>query len=82
MKNKNIDIVVQNIINMLETNYPYKTDGIAESFVAWCENGNIFHDTEFFVKEDTKELEQVMWAITPYIDALTNKLYELYDKGE
>ena len=82
MKNKNIDIVIQNIINMIGTNYPYKTDCIAESFVDWCENGDIFYNNDFFKLEDTKECIQIMKEIAPRVDNLTNKLYELYEKGE
>ena len=77
MKNKSIDIVVQSITDMIDTNYSYRTDGIAESFVDWCENGEIFEDMA-----DTQECKQIMQEIAPFVDALTNKLYELYDKGE
>lgn len=82
MKFKNIDIVVQNISTMIETNFPYKTDGIGESFTDWCENGNIFFDDEFMTKEDSKECEKIMKEISPLVDMLTAKLYEIYDKGE
>lgn len=82
MKIKNIDIIVQTITNMIDTNYSYRTDGIAENFIDWCENGAIFEDMEFFKEKDTKECKQIMQEIAPFVNALTNKLYELYEKGE
>ena len=47
MKTKNIDIIAINIVNMISTNFPYKTDCIGEKFEDWCENGDIFFNKEF-----------------------------------
>ena len=82
MKNKNIDIIIENIINMLATNYTYKTDGIGESFCDWCENGDIFYNNEMMELEDKKECIKIMQEISPVVDILTNKLLIFYEKGE
>lgn len=82
MKTKNIDIIVINIINMINTNFPYKTDCIGEKFEDWCENGDIFFNKDFFKEEDSEECERIMKEIAPYVNKLTDKLYVLYEKGE
>lgn len=82
MKTKNIDIIVINIINMINTNFPYKTDCIGEKFEDWCENGDVFFNKDFFKEEDSKECEQIMKEIAPYVNKLTDKLYVLYEEGE
>lgn len=82
MKTKNIDIIVINIINMINTNFPYKTDCIGEKFEDWCENGDVFFNKDFFKEEDSKECERIMKEIAPYVNKLTDKLYVLYEEGE
>lgn len=82
MKIQNIDIIIENIINMLATNYPYKTDGIGESFCDWCENGDIFYNNEILNLNDKEECIKIMQKISPFVDALTNKLFEFYEKVE
>ena len=82
MKTKNIDIIAINIVNMISTNFPYKTDCIGEKFEDWCENGDVFYNEEYFKEEDSKECEQIMKTVAPLVNQLTDKLYELYEKGK
>lgn len=74
---KNVALIVNNIICMIETNYP---DTISESFESWCEIEELYSGlTEeeclspqiyLFVKKVKK--------IAPYVNALTKKIYEIY----
>ena len=78
---EDIKVVVDNIINMLSNNVEYGENGIAESFVDWCENGDVFYNEE--VKEEQSIARQnIMNYLKNDVDNLTNTLYKLFDNLE
>ena len=64
------EIITSQIINMLENNI--MNDNGNESFIGWCENGDIFRDAHPNHSEEFyQELEMLMKNVAPIVDKLT-----------
>lgn len=86
LKTKNIKIAINCIANMLYNNAELGTDGIAENFTSWLEDGNAFDlmvDTEKdFTEQDINECMKIMERVAPLVDNLTNELYNIFEENE
>lgn len=86
LKAKNIEIVINCIADMLSNNAELGTDGIAEEFTSWLEDGSAFdfmQDTEKnFTEQDIQECMEIMKRIAPLVDNLTSELYNIFEENE
>lgn len=76
-KRKCIEIIIDNITAMLDNNKDYGTDGIAEPFCCWCEEGDIFED-----KKTKKQCVDYMVRIAPLVDSITDELFNIFEEIE
>lgn len=64
--------ITDTICNMLENNCRLGINGMGESFVDWCENGNCFY-------ENNKVKTTLMKAVCFEVDKLSEKLLDLFN---
>ena len=73
--------IIQNIGDMLKNNEELGTNGIAESFVDWCELGAIFNAYGYNEEEKVFAIE-IMNKTNKNIDNLTQQFYALFEEIE
>lgn len=85
-KKKNIEQIIICIADMLSNNAELGTDGIAENFTSWLEDGNAFdfmqENEKDFTEQDINECIAIMKRVAPLVDNLTNELYNIFEENE
>lgn len=87
-KKKCIMLVIEQIEGMLHNNKD-SIDSIGESFVDWCENGEVFYylrdiqnNGKGINEKEEKKCVKYMKSIAPLVDKMTDRLLYIYNEIE
>lgn len=68
VKTKNVDYIMNVVADLIKRNNDEVDD--KESFLEWCEGGEIFDNDEELAEEDRKELYSLMLRLSPIVDKI------------
>lgn len=67
--NSAIKIVVAEVMNMWQNDIIYENG--TESFIGWCEDGDIFAELEETDKDVYSDVINLMYEVAPFVNNLT-----------
>ena len=80
-KYKVIVDVIQNVGYMLINNAELGKSGIAEDFLGWCEDGDIFYNGyEDYTEQERKFACEIMLKVAKNTNALSQQFYEIFEE--